>query len=294
MTLFACASVAVQHSLALGRRTLLPLVAVVAVAEPLLLRSIGRAADDLAVALVLVQLGLAARRRPARRPRRAAARGRARVSRASDRARSRARAVAPVPQRARGSGAVLQLARGRAGGRPRAPPRAAGGPHADRPRVRARLLHGRAAGARRDGDRDRQRRRRAPARGAASPTPRRCRSPTAAADGVVCSNLLEHTRDAEAVIREIERVLRPGGWAYLSWTNWYSPHGGHEMSPYHLLGPAPRPAAVRAPARAAAQEPLRRGAVPGPHRPDAALRRGAPGSAGDRRPSRATGRACDC
>jgi glycosyltransferase involved in cell wall biosynthesis/O-antigen/teichoic acid export membrane protein len=59
MTLFACASVAVQHSLALGRRTLLPIVAVVALAEPLLLRSIGRAADDLAVALVLVQLGLA-------------------------------------------------------------------------------------------------------------------------------------------------------------------------------------------------------------------------------------------
>jgi SAM-dependent methyltransferase len=61
--------------------------------------------------------------------------------------------------------------------------------------------------------------------------------PDGAADAVVCSNLLEHTRDAEAVIREIERVLRPGGWAYLSWTNWYSPHGGHEMSPYHLLGP---------------------------------------------------------
>jgi SAM-dependent methyltransferase len=58
-----------------------------------------------------------------------------------------------------------------------------------------------------------------------------------AVDGVVCSNLLEHTPDAQAVIREIERVLRPGGWAYLSWTNWYSPHGGHDMSPYHLLGP---------------------------------------------------------
>jgi SAM-dependent methyltransferase len=56
-------------------------------------------------------------------------------------------------------------------------------------------------------------------------------------DGVVCSNLLEHTPDAEAVVREIERVLRPGGWAYISWTNWYSPHGGHDMSPYHLLGP---------------------------------------------------------
>jgi SAM-dependent methyltransferase len=56
-------------------------------------------------------------------------------------------------------------------------------------------------------------------------------------DGVVCSNLLEHTPDAPAVIREIERVLRPGGWAYISWTNWYSPWGGHDMSPYHYLGP---------------------------------------------------------
>ena len=65
--------------------------------------------------------------------------------------------------------------------------------------------------------------------------------PDASADGVVCSNLLEHTPDAEAVIDEIERVLRPGGWGYLSWTNWYSPHGGHEMSPYHLLGPGRGP-----------------------------------------------------
>jgi O-antigen/teichoic acid export membrane protein len=59
MTLFACASVAVQHSLALGHRTLLPLVAAVAIAEPLLLLSTGRAAGDFAAALVLVQLGLA-------------------------------------------------------------------------------------------------------------------------------------------------------------------------------------------------------------------------------------------
>jgi SAM-dependent methyltransferase len=65
--------------------------------------------------------------------------------------------------------------------------------------------------------------------------------PDACADGVVCSNLLEHTPDAEAVIDEIERVLRPGGWGYLSWTNWYSPHGGHDMSPYHLLGPGRGP-----------------------------------------------------
>jgi SAM-dependent methyltransferase len=61
--------------------------------------------------------------------------------------------------------------------------------------------------------------------------------PDTSADGVVCSNLLEHTPDTAAVLAEIERVLRPGGWAYVSWTNWYSPHGGHDMSPYHLLGP---------------------------------------------------------
>jgi glycosyltransferase involved in cell wall biosynthesis/SAM-dependent methyltransferase len=60
-------------------------------------------------------------------------------------------------------------------------------------------------------------------------------------DGVVCSNMLEHARDHRAVLREIERVLRPGAWAYISWTNWYSPHGGHDMSPYHLLGPGRGP-----------------------------------------------------
>jgi SAM-dependent methyltransferase len=56
-------------------------------------------------------------------------------------------------------------------------------------------------------------------------------------DGVFCSNMLEHTRDPARVIDEMARILRQGGWAYLSFTNWYSPWGGHEMSPYHLLGP---------------------------------------------------------
>ncbi len=61
--------------------------------------------------------------------------------------------------------------------------------------------------------------------------------PAASAHGVVCSNLLEHTADTKGVLDEIGRVLRPGGWAYVSWTNWYSPWGGHDMTPWHLLGP---------------------------------------------------------
>lgn len=61
--------------------------------------------------------------------------------------------------------------------------------------------------------------------------------PDGAVDGAFCSNLLEHTPDPASVLAEIERVLRPGGWAYISWTNWYSPWGGHDMTPYHYLGP---------------------------------------------------------
>jgi glycosyltransferase involved in cell wall biosynthesis/SAM-dependent methyltransferase len=56
-------------------------------------------------------------------------------------------------------------------------------------------------------------------------------------DGVYCSNLLEHTPETPPVFDEIERVLRPGGWAWVSWTNWYSPWGGHEIVPLHFLGP---------------------------------------------------------
>lgn len=61
--------------------------------------------------------------------------------------------------------------------------------------------------------------------------------PTGSFDAVFCSNLLEHASDTAGVIAEMARTLRPGGWGYLSWTNWYSPWGGHDMSPYHYLGP---------------------------------------------------------
>jgi SAM-dependent methyltransferase len=61
--------------------------------------------------------------------------------------------------------------------------------------------------------------------------------PSAAFDGVFCSNMLEHTPTPEGIFDEIERVLRPGGWAWVSWTNWYSPWGGHSISPMHFFGP---------------------------------------------------------
>ena len=34
--------------------------------------------------------------------------------------------------------------------------------------------------------------------------------------GVICESLLEHVADPDAVIKEIKRVLKPGGWLYIS------------------------------------------------------------------------------
>ena len=62
---------------------------------------------------------------------------------------------------------------------------------------------------------------------------------TASFDGAVCSNMLEHVPSREAVLAELARVIRPGGWVYLSWTAWYGPLGGHEYSPFHYLGVRP-------------------------------------------------------
>jgi glycosyltransferase involved in cell wall biosynthesis/O-antigen/teichoic acid export membrane protein len=60
MALFACAAVAVQHALAIGRRTVVALVAAAAVAEPLVLRAMDAAAPDLAHGVVALQLAVAA------------------------------------------------------------------------------------------------------------------------------------------------------------------------------------------------------------------------------------------
>jgi SAM-dependent methyltransferase len=58
-----------------------------------------------------------------------------------------------------------------------------------------------------------------------------------AADVVFSSNVLEHVPDPMGLIEEMIRATRPGGLVYVSFTNWYSPWGGHEMSPWHYLGP---------------------------------------------------------
>ena len=56
------------------------------------------------------------------------------------------------------------------------------------------------------------------------------------ADVCLSSNVLEHVRDPNGLIDEMIRATKPDGLIYLSFTNWYSPWGGHEMSPWHYLG----------------------------------------------------------
>jgi SAM-dependent methyltransferase len=58
-----------------------------------------------------------------------------------------------------------------------------------------------------------------------------------AADVAFSSNVLEHVPDPMRLIGEMIRVTRRDGLIYLAFTNWYSPWGGHEMSPWHYLGP---------------------------------------------------------
>lgn len=57
-----------------------------------------------------------------------------------------------------------------------------------------------------------------------------------AVDVTFSSNVLEHVRDPAAFGDELVRVTRPGGFVFLSYTNWLSPWGGHETSPFHYLG----------------------------------------------------------
>jgi len=55
-------------------------------------------------------------------------------------------------------------------------------------------------------------------------------------DLVVFSNVLEHLPDPEKILSNIPKLLNENGMFYLCWTNWLSPYGGHEYTPYHYLG----------------------------------------------------------
>jgi SAM-dependent methyltransferase len=55
-------------------------------------------------------------------------------------------------------------------------------------------------------------------------------------DLVVCSNVLEHLARPKSFLSSADKLLSADGRLYLSWTNWLSPWGGHEFSPWHYLG----------------------------------------------------------
>jgi len=56
------------------------------------------------------------------------------------------------------------------------------------------------------------------------------------ADVVMSNNVMEHVTAPGVVADEMARVARPGGLIFISYTAWYGPWGGHETSPWHLLG----------------------------------------------------------
>jgi SAM-dependent methyltransferase len=52
------------------------------------------------------------------------------------------------------------------------------------------------------------------------------------------SNVLEHVSNPELMLEEMVRAVTPGGIVFVTFTNWLSPWGGHETSPWHYLGGA--------------------------------------------------------
>jgi len=55
-------------------------------------------------------------------------------------------------------------------------------------------------------------------------------------DFVFCASLIEHVSDPLILVKEIKRVLKSGGYCYLSFPPFYSVKGGHQFSPFHYLG----------------------------------------------------------
>ena len=59
---------------------------------------------------------------------------------------------------------------------------------------------------------------------------------TSSVDISYSSNVLEHVVSYRRMLAEMVRVVSPGGVIYLTFTNWLSPWGGHETSPWHYFG----------------------------------------------------------
>ena len=55
-------------------------------------------------------------------------------------------------------------------------------------------------------------------------------------DFVFCSSLIEHVQNQDKFISELYRLTKPNGFCYLSFPPFYSPVGGHQFKPFHLLG----------------------------------------------------------
>ena len=53
---------------------------------------------------------------------------------------------------------------------------------------------------------------------------------------VICSSLIEHVPDPLQLLFEVDRILKPNGYLYLSFPPFYSPAGGHQFAPFHYLG----------------------------------------------------------
>jgi|GEM_PF-437609 len=55
-------------------------------------------------------------------------------------------------------------------------------------------------------------------------------------DFVFCASLIEHVSQPARLLAELYRALRPGGRCYVGFPPFYSPAGGHQFKPFHLLG----------------------------------------------------------
>jgi ubiquinone/menaquinone biosynthesis C-methylase UbiE len=53
---------------------------------------------------------------------------------------------------------------------------------------------------------------------------------------VICSSLIEHIPDPLQLLLEVDRILKPKGYLYLSFPPFYSPAGGHQFAPFHYFG----------------------------------------------------------